>query len=98
MTDHPKTTAHLQRRQFIREAVSGTLIVALGGGLYALSDELTREAQAAQRKDGRPRLPPGQRVLGALRPMGGAGGGPRRSQFRLRVHGDVERPFEVDFK
>lgn len=98
MTDHPKTTAHLQRRQFIREAVSGTLIVALGGGLYALSDELTREAQAAQRKDGRPRLPPGQRVLGALRPMGGAEGDPRRSQFRLRVHGDVERPFEVDFK
>src|SRR5690606_14302861 len=62
------------------------------------SDDLTREAQAAQRKDGRPRLPPGQRVLGALRPMGGAEGDPRRSQFRLRVHGDVERPFEVDFK
>ncbi|HEY6727853.1 MAG TPA: molybdopterin-dependent oxidoreductase [Polyangiaceae bacterium] len=98
MYEHPKIAAHLQRRQFIREALSGTLIVALGGGLYALSDDLTREARAAERKDGRPRLPPGQRVLSALRPMGGAEGDPRRSQFRLRVHGEVERPFEVDFR
>ena len=86
------------RRQFIREALSGTLIVAFGGALCALSDDLTREAQAAERKDGRPRLPPGQRVISALRPMGGSEGDPRRSQFRLRVHGEVERPFELDFR
>jgi len=102
MTDPPEDRAHLERliarRQFIREAASGTLIAALGGGLYALSDQLTREAQAAERKDGRPRLPPGQRVLSALRPMGGAEGDPRKSQFRLRVHGEVEQPFELDFR
>ncbi|HEU5077438.1 MAG TPA: molybdopterin-dependent oxidoreductase [Polyangiaceae bacterium] len=98
MTDTSKTAALTERRRFIREALSGTLIVAFGGGLYALSDDLTREAQAAERKDGRPRLPPGQRVLSALRPMGGAEGDPRRSQFRLRVHGEVEQPFELDFR
>ena len=98
----PEARAHLERmsarRQFIREAVSGTLIVALGGGLFALNDDLTREARAAERKDNKPRLPPGQRVLSALRPMGGAEGDPRRSQFRLKVYGEVEHPFDIDFK
>src|SRR6187402_1886984 len=98
----PEVRAHLARmaarRQFIREAVSGTLIVALGGGLFALNDDLTREARAAERKDKKPRLPPGQRVLSALRPMGGAEGDPRRSQFRLKVHGEVEHPLDIDFK
>lgn len=102
MTHPPQDRTHLERliarRQFIREAASGTLIAALGGGLYALSDQLTREAQATERKDGRARLPPGQRVLSALRPMGGAEGDPRKSQFRLRVHGEVEQPFELDFQ
>jgi DMSO/TMAO reductase YedYZ molybdopterin-dependent catalytic subunit len=68
------------------------------GSYYIINDGLTREAQAASRKDGRPRLPPGQRVIEALKPMGGTPGDPRRSQFRLRVHGEVKQPFSVDFK
>jgi DMSO/TMAO reductase YedYZ molybdopterin-dependent catalytic subunit len=86
------------RRRFIREAASGTCIVAFGGGLFALNDALTREARAAELKDGRPRLPPGQRVISALKPMGGTAGDPRRSHWRLKVHGEVERPFELDFR
>jgi DMSO/TMAO reductase YedYZ molybdopterin-dependent catalytic subunit len=86
------------RRQFIHEAARGTLVVALGGGVYFIDDDMTRLARAAERGDGRPRLPPGQRVISALKPMGGAPGDPRRSQYRLKVHGEVEKPFELDFQ
>ena len=89
----------LERRAFIRQALAGTAIVALGGGLYALgSDELTRQARAQTRDDGRRRLPPGQRVLEQLKPMGGEPGNPRPKDFRLRVYGEVEEPLELDYE
>jgi DMSO/TMAO reductase YedYZ molybdopterin-dependent catalytic subunit len=87
------------RRQFLKKAAAGSLIVALGGGLYRLaSDDMTRAARAQKRSDGRPRLPPGQRVIEALRPMGGEAGSARIEDFRLQVHGEVERPFTIDWK
>ncbi|HEY4105752.1 MAG TPA: molybdopterin-dependent oxidoreductase [Polyangiaceae bacterium] len=84
----------LARRQFIQTAGAGTVVLALGG-VYALSDDLTREAKAQTREDGRARLPPGQRVIHALKPMGGEPGDPSPSAYRLRVHGAVEAPFEL---
>jgi DMSO/TMAO reductase YedYZ molybdopterin-dependent catalytic subunit len=91
---------HLQsRRDFIKKAAAGTVIVALGGGLYRLAgDDLTRTARAQKRSDGRPRLPPGQRVIEELRPMGGEEGSPRTEDYRLQVHGEVDRPFTLDWK
>ena len=86
-----------ERRRFIKSAAAGTTLVLLGGGLYALSDDLTREARAATTPDGRPRLPPGQRVLEKLKPMGGRPGDARTSAYRLSVHGLVERPLALDF-
>ncbi|HLU65899.1 MAG TPA: molybdopterin-dependent oxidoreductase [Kofleriaceae bacterium] len=87
------------RRDFLKKAAAGTLLVAFGGGLYRIaSDDLTRQARAQKRRDGRPRLPPGQRVIEALRPMGGQPGSPKTDDFRLRVHGEVERPFTVSWK
>jgi DMSO/TMAO reductase YedYZ molybdopterin-dependent catalytic subunit len=74
------------------------VVTAFGGLAFVLDDGLTRQANAAQRKDGRSRLPPGQRVIDQLKPMGGTPGDPRRSQFRLKVHGDVQAPFEIDFR
>lgn len=84
------------RRDFVKKAAAGTLFAALGG-YYLFDDSLTSEARAQRLPDGRPRLPPGQRVLSSLRPMGGEAGDARLSAFRLRVHGDVERPFSVTF-
>lgn len=78
-------------------AASGTVLTALAGGLYAISDHLTSEAKAQTRDDGRPRLPPGQRVIEQLKPMGGVPGDPSRASFRLKVHGEVESPLELDF-
>lgn len=87
----------IQRRDFLRDAAWGTAVIALGGGLWVLHHELTRQAMAQTRDDGRPRLPPGQRVLKRLKPMGGDAGDPSPGEFRLRVHGEVENPFTLDF-
>jgi DMSO/TMAO reductase YedYZ molybdopterin-dependent catalytic subunit len=96
--DHEREDAHRlsERRRFIRGAAAGTTLVALGG-LYYFSDSLTREARAETRTDGRPRLPPGQRVIERLKPMGGQPGDPNVSNFRLKIHGEVEAPYELDF-
>jgi DMSO/TMAO reductase YedYZ molybdopterin-dependent catalytic subunit len=96
-TREPNLCRAISRRELFMRAASGTVITALGGGLYFLSDALTREAQAQTRDDGRPRVPPGQRVIDRLKPMGGEPGDPSRANFTLRVHGEVETPLELDF-
>jgi len=94
--DFPELENVIRRRAFIRTAAVGSAIVALGGGTYVLAAENDPRAKE-KRPDGRLRLPPGQRILDALKPMGGEPGDPSASAFRLRVHGDVENPFELDF-
>jgi DMSO/TMAO reductase YedYZ molybdopterin-dependent catalytic subunit len=84
----------LARRRFIQSAAAGTVISVLGG-LYLLG---SREAYAENRADGRPRVPPGQRVISELKPMGGEEGEPSPSRWRLSLHGEVERPFQLDFQ
>lgn len=84
------------RRNFIRSAASGTTL-AVFGGIWMLSDQLTQEARAETRADGRPRLPPGQRVISALKPMGGVQGDPRPSAFELKLHGEVGRSRTLSF-
>lgn len=99
MSEQDEVERRLERREFIRKAGAGTLLVALGGGLYRIAgDDLTRKAAAERRSDGRKRLPPGQKVLQSLRPMGGEPGSPKPKDFRLRVHGEVEREFTIDFQ
>lgn len=85
-----------QRRRFIRLAASGTAVAALGGA-YLISDELTQVAQAQTRPDGKPRLPPGQRVLKSWKPMGGEPGNPSLEHFRLQIRGEVEAPFSLSY-
>jgi DMSO/TMAO reductase YedYZ molybdopterin-dependent catalytic subunit len=86
------------RRSFLKSAAAGTAIVALGGALFRLAaDDLTRRAAAENRKDGKPRLPPGQRVIEKLRDMGGDEGNGDVKSFRLRVHGAVKTPLELDY-
>jgi len=62
------------------------------------SDDLTRKARAETRADGRRRLPPGQRVLERLKPMGGEPGNPRPKNFKLSVHGEVGKALELDYE
>lgn len=95
----PSLHTRTSRRDFIKKAAAGTVVVALGGGIYELvSDDLTRQARAETRADGKPRLPPGQRVIRELKPMGGRPGDPRAASFRLRVHGLVRKPLELTYE
>jgi len=71
--------------------------LAVLGTYYLFSDDSTRVALAQARADGRPRLPPGQRVLKALKPMGGEPGDPSLEHFQLKVHGDVEAPYTLSY-
>ncbi|CAN5330356.1 hypothetical protein BH09MYX1_BH09MYX1_32220 [soil metagenome] len=91
---HPKMNG---RRNFMRLLTAGTVLVAVGGGLYAVvDDQKTRDARKLKLADGRPRLPPGQHLIERIRPMGGQEGDPSPSAFRLKVHGEVDAPYELD--
>jgi DMSO/TMAO reductase YedYZ molybdopterin-dependent catalytic subunit len=83
------------RRRFIRQAAIGTGVVVLGGLYYFAEPAVGGEGE--MRADGRPRVPPGQRVLKSLKPMGGESGSALRQDFKLRVSGEVEQPLELDF-
>jgi DMSO/TMAO reductase YedYZ molybdopterin-dependent catalytic subunit len=87
------------RREFIRTAAAGTLLMGVGGALLRIAaNDVTRAARAETRADGRSRLPPGQRVLEYLKPMGGDEGDGEAKTFRLRVHGLVTKPLDLDYK
>jgi DMSO/TMAO reductase YedYZ molybdopterin-dependent catalytic subunit len=94
---NPELARLRDRRRFIAQAASGTVVAGLCGLAYLLSDELTRTARAETLPDGRSRLPPGQRVIRALKPMGGEPGDPDPGHLELRVHGAVEAPFVLRF-
>jgi len=89
----------LQRREFIRKAAAGTIILAVGGGLYRLADEtFNQQVRAATRPDGKNRLPPGQRAVEELQFMGGIEGSPYTKDFHLKVHGEVEHPYTLNYE
>jgi DMSO/TMAO reductase YedYZ molybdopterin-dependent catalytic subunit len=82
------------RRGFLRKAVVGTGFVACSGIIARmLGDDL----ELAARADGRPRLPPGQRAIEALKPMGGDEGDGKFESFQLKVHGLVNKPYAIDY-
>lgn len=85
------------RRRFVREAAAGTVVAALGG-LYYFSEPAHGGPELEARKDGRARVPPGQRVIRSLKPMGGEPGSALRKDFKLSISGEVEEPFEVTFE
>jgi DMSO/TMAO reductase YedYZ molybdopterin-dependent catalytic subunit len=86
-----------RRRQFMLLA-GGATVAALGASYVLLPNEATRAARLLVRPDGRPKLPPGQRVLRALKPMGGVEGDPAKSKWRMRIHGMVANPFTLRFE
>jgi DMSO/TMAO reductase YedYZ molybdopterin-dependent catalytic subunit len=95
----PELREKWDRRNFIKSAAAGAALMAVGGALVRLAaDDLTRKARAEKRSDGRPRLPPGQRVIEYLRPMGGDEGDGDIKTFKLKVHGLVKKPFEINYE
>lgn len=95
---YPELQRSWDRRQFIKSAAAGTALMALGGTLLRIAaDDLSKQARAEKRPDGKSRLPPGQRALEALRAMGGDEGDGDARTFKLKVHGEVKTPLELDY-
>ncbi len=94
----PEVRRSWDRRQFIAGAAAGTTVIAMGGVMCALAgDDLTAKARKQKLPDGRPRLPPGQRVITYMKDMGGDEGPSDARGFRLDVHGAVKTPFTLDY-
>jgi DMSO/TMAO reductase YedYZ molybdopterin-dependent catalytic subunit len=90
----PSVETSRQRRRLLLGAAAGTAVVVLGWQAVVADDDPRAKEL---RPDGRPRLPPGQRVLRTIRPMGGNPGDPNPAAFRLRVYGEVANPFELRY-
>lgn len=95
---YPELARTLSRREMIKSAAAGAIVMALGGALYRIvSDDVTRKAMAEPRADGKKKLPPGQRAIEKLKPMGGEEGPGDVKSFKLRVHGLVKTELELDY-
>ena len=94
---YPELQAAWDRRQFLKAAAVGTTFMAVGGSLVRIASAEQSAIAKEKRADGRPRLPPGQRTLEYLRPMGGDEGDPDPRKFSLKVFGNVKTPFSVDY-
>lgn len=88
----------MDRRRLLQLSAGAVGVVALAGWYFRVADnEETAVVRNEVRPDGRPRLPPNQRVIKALNPMGGTEGDPNPSSFHLRVYGLVKKPLELDY-
>lgn len=99
---HPAVPAG--RRRFLHRLGAGAAALAVsrltaGCGSAEKDAGLPPDpATLAPRADGRPRIPPGQQLRPGLKDMGGQPGNPHPSDFVLRVHGAVKRPFELSYE
>ena len=88
----------LSRREIIKNASTGALVLALGGGLYQVSNgRIISSARAEKRIDGKQRLPPGQKVIEALKPMGGQPFTDKPENWSLKIYGEVEKPMTLSW-
>jgi DMSO/TMAO reductase YedYZ molybdopterin-dependent catalytic subunit len=72
--------------------------MGLPGVFMKLSDAKQRALSAEVRSDGRPRLPPGQQAVENILDMGGTPGTSTATNWRLHVHGEVERPLVLSYQ
>lgn len=94
----PAVAKAMARRRFLQQAGAGATVLAFGGVYSVADDGLFAAAKAQTRADGSSRVPPGQRVITALKPMGGQPGDSSKSKYRLRVHGEVGKELDLDFR
>ena len=88
----------ISRRSFLA-AAGGTLVgIGLPGVFVKLSEAEQRSLANDTRKDGRPRLPPGQLAVEKIRDMGGTPGTDTVANWRLSIHGQVEKPATLSYQ
>lgn len=95
--EETRTGAARVNRRTALQLTAGA-VVAVGGAWYLVGRPHEQERHADElRPDGKKRVPPSQIVITWLKPMGGDPGDPDPSRWRLRVHGEVKKPFELDY-
>ena len=95
---HPDLAQTFARRRFLQQASAGATLMALGGVYTIADDGFLAAAKAQTLADGRSRVPPNQRVITSLRPMGGQPGDPSKSKHRLKIHGEVQTELDLGFR
>ena len=96
MNDFSAPPEDPKKRRSLGLLAWGTAVTVLGGS-YLVSERLSLAASGQLRKDGRPRLPPGQKVIQFLKPMGGQEGNPDPARFKLQISGLVKKPRSYNF-
>lgn len=88
----------LSRRTFLT-AAAGTMVSIGLPGLFATIGEARQQELADNlRKDGRTRIPPDQTVIEQIQDMGGRPGSSNPDDFQLRIYGEVEKDYTINFR
>jgi len=93
-----KKAKKISRRTFLAKAGGSVVGISLPGVFVKLMDLENIALAAETRPDGRPRLPPGQQAVKRLFDMGGIHGTTDMDDWRLQVHGEVERPTALTYQ
>jgi len=88
----------LSRRAFLAKAGGSLVGISLPGVFVKLMDTENLALAAETRPDGRPRLPPGQQAVKRLFDMGGVQGTASTQDWKVRIHGEVEKPTTLTFQ
>jgi DMSO/TMAO reductase YedYZ molybdopterin-dependent catalytic subunit len=93
-----KKTKKISRRTFLATAGGSVVSISLPGTFVKLMDLDNLALAAETRPDGRPRLPPGQLAVKQIYDMGGIEGTATMANWKLQIHGEVERPTTLTFQ
>jgi DMSO/TMAO reductase YedYZ molybdopterin-dependent catalytic subunit len=94
MQEDPK----ISRRAFLAAAGGSVVSIGLPGVFIKRAQAAQRALAAETRPDGRPRLPPGQLAVDKIQDMGGTAGTATTSNWKLRIHGAVEKPSVLSYQ
>jgi DMSO/TMAO reductase YedYZ molybdopterin-dependent catalytic subunit len=92
------STQKMSRRKFMALAGGTVVGISLPGVFVKLTEKENLAIASELRPDGRPRIPPNQQAVKALRDMGGFLGPGRSPGWKLHIHGEVQKPMTFTFK
>ncbi len=93
-----KEAKKISRRGFLAKAGGSVVSISLPGVFVKLLDLKNRALAGEKRPDGRPRLPPGQLAVEKIIDMGGIQGATEIPNWKLKIHGEVEKPTTLNFQ
>lgn len=93
-----KNNHALTRRAFLAAAASTVVSIGLPGAFMTLSPSAQMVMAGELRKDGKPRIPPGQTAVEKIEDMGGQPGTATTSDWKLTIHGDVAKPRSLSYE